>query len=330
MAFRLGSMIVEGELNNTKKNSTHGRIRLRGHKASLAVDLTGDCDPDLAGKRFRFEARPGADPTPGGDIDLKGLAWHQIGPTGDMTAARIVKTFDCPIEELMTRSKLGEPPPFERKRCLYLEWFSQNGRVVIELADPIITFVDEDGKEQVSEHASPLPPEIDALEPPGTLGLGVTAVSRDETGAWHAESEVLGLDDEEDYDEEAEDPLYELELMDDLIENSDGEPIGGIFAHLDRLPQADSLSDDKAERLLKRLLGELALYGIALHVCEHFTPRDAYRLLVETIAREESFHPELRGTGWVQNFMTAEFCPACEAKIQAEFEAEDPPSDQNS
>lgn len=289
-------------------------------------------------------------------MDLSGFAWHQIGPTGTMTAAHTVRTFECSVEEFIERSMRGDQPPTEWKRCLYLEWFSQNGRVVIELPDPIITFIEEDGKETVSEHASPLPIEIDTMEPIGEFGLGVTTISRDDDDEWHVKEEFFRegdeLGDEASRDgasgdeshgalerhlereareierairgEEGErDVVDELELMDDLIERGGGEPIASLFSHRERLPKAETLSEEAAYRLLKVLLVEMAMYGIAYHVCEHFSARDAYRLLVEIASKEETFHPELQGTGWVQNFTTSDWCAECEAQVEADYERED-------
>jgi hypothetical protein len=57
----------------------------------------------------------------------------------------------------------------------------------------------------------------------------------------------------------------------------------------------------------------LARCGVSLAVCHHFTPREAYRLLIEEICVEERAYRELQGTQWVQTFMTSEYCPQCEA-----------------
>ncbi len=108
----------------------------------------------------------------------------------------------------------------------------------------------------------------------------------------------------------------ELELMDELIERGVGEPVGALFDGPLRLRRPDQLNDREAEQELKALLAQLALHGIALDICVHFTAAEAYRLLVERICREENAYAELRGTQWVQHFSTADFCPAC----QAEFE----------
>jgi len=58
MAFRLGPHVVYGELRNTSHYATHGVLVLQGEapgeETVVHIDLTGDCEPDLRGKGFRF------------------------------------------------------------------------------------------------------------------------------------------------------------------------------------------------------------------------------------------------------------------------------------
>lgn len=363
MTLRLGDLVVQGELFNTTRYSVHGWLELEGSEQPLVFHLTGDCAADLAGRHIRFcsRRRPTAAPSDTAPEDegpdLSRLAWQQVGPTGTMTAAREVKVADCSATELYQRIKLGEPPPMRSVRCLYLEWFSQNGRVLVELPEPDIEFVPE---KQAEAPAS----EFDETQEPrsddendgdqATPGLGITSIQlSDDDGEGEIRQEVGPADllDEED-PEDCDDPyglipgelkqqfdsaaseldeaigvndegdatLRELELMDELIERGEGEPVGGLFEKPLKLPSPDQLDDTQAEKVLKVLLAELAIFGIALDVCEHFTPRDAYRLLVEQICREERAFPELRNTQWVQHFMTSEFCPQCEAEFEREME----------
>ena len=367
MALRLDGLVLCGELRNTRKNSTHGWLGLRGFDRPLVFELTGDCDPDLAGRYIRFEVR---DPPRHGDnasdtdesedaklerLRLSGLKWQQIGPTGTMTAARKVRVADCSTEELLFRCKHDEPPPMEWKRCLYLEWFSQNGRVVLELADPIIEFIEPNGE-------PPAGPEDAAIDespeesPPSAEegGLGITSFHLNEDGEVEITDEMAspGCDDEacegcndpyrlipnelqrqlDAESDEADRNLYgeddegdingELELMDELIDRGEGEPIGMLFDGPVRLPSPDSLDDVQVERELKGLLARLALCGIALHMCEHYTPRQAYRLLIEHLCMEEKGYAELRPTQWVQHFLTSEYCEACQAEDARAFEEE--------
>jgi hypothetical protein len=145
MALRLDLLVVDGELRNTEHYSTRGSLHLVGAEHEMYLELTGNCGPSLAGKRIRFTARPelqrlmlGDDSDAGQTVaDLGWLAWQQVGPTGTMEL-REVKTFECSVVEFARRSRLDEPPPVTFRPALYLEWFSQNGRVVVELVDPEI------------------------------------------------------------------------------------------------------------------------------------------------------------------------------------------------
>src|SRR5438067_1020122 len=105
MAWRLNDLVVRGEISNTEHYRVHGWLELRGQERALHLDLTGNCSPDLRGRRVRFEARTSHRTTEEG-ADLSGLAWHQIGVTGDMTAGHKVRVFDCSAEEFLRRSKL--------------------------------------------------------------------------------------------------------------------------------------------------------------------------------------------------------------------------------
>jgi len=353
MAFRIGDEVVCGEIINTSNYSTHGWLELRGRDQPVTLQLTGNCSEDLAGRHIRFEARqqpaapvdadpsdPESDDGPPGDDDVPkftsadrtGLAWQQVGPTGTMTAARKVNVADCSVEELRRRRELGEPPPARPKRCLYLEWFSQNGRVVIELVDPEIEFVEEDaiddaGDEQADNDTAEIQdetPPFDSSDNPfddededeedNPFQLIPDELQQQlDADAWATDREI-------EYGGEKPDVIREMELMDDLIEQGEGDPVGMLFDGPVKLPRPEQLNDEQVEESLKSLLAQLALYGIALHVCEHFTPRDTYRLLLEEICTEEHAYGQLRGTGWVQHFMTSEFCQKCDEEFDREYE----------
>jgi len=277
-------------------------------------------------------------------VELADLAKEQIGPTGTMTAKRRVKVALCTRTEFDRRCQMGEPPPAHWGNCLCLEWFSQDGHVRVEVPDPIIEFV-----------------EYTKLESPGDRPQSETLVSEIDTDAedvdgcsycphdpdWMAsdvpslfDSESGELDDPEESDSEwwnEEDKprfIREMELMDELIERGNGEIIGSLFDGPVRLPRPDQLDDAAVEKSLKSLLARLALFNISLDVCEHFSARDAYRLLIERICMEEQAYPELQHTQWIQHFTTAEFCPQCEAEWQRECEELDrrrrnqPPADE--
>lgn len=357
MAFRIGDMVVRGELINTRRNSVHGWLQFRGTRHRMVLSLTGNCGPDLAGRHIRFEARDaeaGEDDTVDPEesdkeaaerLGFAGMAWQQIGPTGTMVASRMVRVADCPPEELYMRCKLDEPPPTEWKRCLYLEWYSQNGRVVLEMPDPVIEFVD--GGDDPGTDDVPTDEELEA----GRMdGLSITSIHVNDDGEYEVRDETPHLEDGDEScdgnddpyglmpsdlqreldaqaratdralsDDDSDDVFREHELLDDLIEHGEGEPIGTLFDGLVRLKSPDSLDEAAAEQELKCLLIHLAMIGIAFDMCEHFTYRDAYRLLVEHICREQKAFKELRKTRWVQHFSTCDYCDAC----QAEFESDE-------
>ena len=353
MTCRLGEYVVYGELHNRRNYTTDGVIVLRGEMAEadtvIRLDLTGDCGADLKGKSVRFRPEEGE----GEEAiyyreEYRGFQDRQIGPTGTMTTQGWVRTLPCPVAEFMRRKKLGEPPPTPWKRRLYLEWFGQNGRVVVEMAGAVVEECVRlpEGEADEGDWAPllnlALPPES-LTKGPGP-GPGITIVRRNDDGAsidvWRPRprSEETG---EEAYEsipdalqqafdreaaavdlairggDDADGGAFEaeLELMDYCIEHEEGCPAGQLLEDLDRYPRPETLSDEEVEAQLKVLLGELALLNVALGVCEHFSPRDCCRLLLDTILAEEEVYEPLIGTGWVQHFTTHEFCPECEAEI---------------
>lgn len=353
MAYRLSDYVTYGELYATTHYGVYGFIVLRteeeeagGDHTVIRLELTGDPDPDLQGKHICFEPEEGSDIKYFRRADHKGLKMQQYGATGTMTAQGWVRTLPCSPEEYMTRSRLGEPPPTEWKNHLYLEWYGPNGRTVIELAGPLVELCtregDQDGEEDNGDW-EPLPNLVPKPEPyihgecePGEIELtAISAAGEVETctgseyvngeatqfnrlldgePAWESES---GADD---IDGEDEDPMAETWLMDACLENGEETPLAQLLGGIDDLPRPEDLDDEAVEVQLKVLLGRLALVGVALSVCEHCTPRDAYRLLLEKILPDEGAFEELVGTGWVQHFMTSEYCPACDAKSDELFE----------
>lgn len=352
MAYRLGEYVVYGELRNTSNYSTHGVLLLRGEADSennvVRFDLTGNPGPDLLGKTIRFRP-PEADEAgplfPRGE--WQGFHMRQIGATATMTADDWARALPCPVEEFVQRSKLGEPPPTEWVRRLYLEWYSQNGRVVVEIAGPIVEECvrpgdgdDDEGDWRILPQRAPIPdlskpssgPQITVLQLDGGVARSKTFIageSRDEHPDDAAGLQAM-LDREAAATERAlhggpplssDEDLAELELMDWCIEQGHEQPIVSLLASQDpaALPPADTLDDDTVEMQLKVLLGELARLGIALDVCPHFTPRDCYRLLRDTVLPKNGVYRELIGTSWVQHVSTWEYCPACESEAAADF-----------
>lgn len=340
MALRLSDWVVRGELFNTSRNQVHGWIELKGVEHPLMIELTGNCDSDLAGWHFRFEARPeyadAAEPLPK-------IAWHQIGPTQCLTAARKVK----PARTLEEAIAMRDLPREEWAPSLHLEWHSQNGRVVIDLIDPAIEYVEHRNFGDPPKKGPRRAPDdidetvLESEEWSGNAGEGGT-LADDPREAEDEQADPFGLvtpefqryldeqssgtdravlpDDARAHADVEDEEMLEIMLIDDVLENDEGEFIGSYLEPPGPLPPPSEVSDEEAEPILKMLLAHLALYGIALHMCEHFTPRDAYRVLMEEIAWEGRIHRRLLGTQWVQNYLTHEYCEKCEAQAEQEYE----------
>ncbi|TWU25187.1 hypothetical protein Pla52o_14850 [Novipirellula galeiformis] len=136
MAWRPEHLVTSGQLDNTLNGWTIGWLELDGIDERLQLKLAGNCHPDLAGWKFRIH-RTAPDPPKhfGSDEppDYSLLSRDQSGHVGDITADQMIKHFELSIDELGQRLREGEKPPFQWRRCLYLEWYSNhNGRVVIQ------------------------------------------------------------------------------------------------------------------------------------------------------------------------------------------------------
>ena len=309
--------------------------------------------PRTAGKHFRFE--PGEEDK--GEAvfrieDNRGFQISQIGPTGTMTAQGWARVLPCSVEEFMRRSELGEPPPTLWKRRLYLEWYGQNGRVVIEMAVPVVDVCVRERKDQDDEGEwEPLPnlalPPRE-IEPGAVTGPEITLIRLDgdevHTETWtpaepgpieeteapssaelqrqlDAEADAVdrAMRGETESSDDGDEAVREAELIDYCMDHCEEQPISSLLDGADKLRPADELDDQEVEAELKSLLARMALLGIALDVCEHFSPRDCYRLLRDKILPEPHAYAELIGTGWVTHISTYEYCEICEAMAESEF-----------
>lgn len=352
MTLRLGEYVVYGELRNTNNYSTHGIVVLRGkapgEETVLRIDLTGNCDPDLEGKHFRFL------PGEADDSDIHFVAEEntyvrdmQFGPTGIMTSQGWLRTLPCGVEEFLHRSKLGEPPPTPWKRRLFLEWYGPNGRTTIEMvgavveecirqpeddddegdwtpvpnladppdtadaepaAGPEFTILRQDGDEVHIEHWTP-PPGPERGE------HGYESVPGDLQRTLDRESAAIDRAIRGE-DGSGDDDTAELELMDYCLEHGETQSAASLLPDVGELPRPETLSDEEVEGQLKVLLAHLAFINVAFDVCEHFSPRDCYCLLVDTILKEKNTYAELIGTGWTQHFSTYDYCQDCDAEVE--------------
>lgn len=321
MAWRLGDFVLEGYFNNSRRNCTFGHLLLRGAEMPLTFELTGDPGEDLRGRVFEFTAR-GADAM-GPPPPDEGLAWRHIGPTGSMEWSR-VKDLKGDVADL----KRGKPLRYEWKPRLYLEWYSQNGRVVVELLDPEIRLLDGDplpDPEYPEENATRSGPSVTMLQHTENDRIEVTTFRpKDEAaddGPEDIEAYLERLNEETEARIRGEDPEFmrEMNIMEESLEGDAGEILGSLLEPR-QLPSPSDVDEERAEILVKSILVELALLSVAVHLCEHCTMREGYRYIVEEVLREGRVHPELKTTGWVQHYNYGEECARCEERILREYE----------
>ncbi len=124
-------------------------------------------------------------------------------------------------------------------------------------------------------------------------------------------------DGEEDF--EGERVLHEMKRMDYCLEHEEETPLSAFIGDYNQIPDPESLNDKEIEIELKSLLARLVMYGVVLDVCEHFSPRECLRLLLNEIIPDEGAYASLVRTGWAQHFCTWEYCTACEEELEKEF-----------
>jgi hypothetical protein len=114
MAWRISPYLVEGELDNTQPGKVTGWMRFAGMTEKVTFDLVGDFHRDIRGAKIHLLGQAyGALPPADAEAYLDGLAVHQSGKAGDITAGL---------------------PPRDYGDVPYVEVYSdQNGRLVIEL-----------------------------------------------------------------------------------------------------------------------------------------------------------------------------------------------------
>ncbi len=115
--------------------------------------------------------------------------------------------------------------------------------------------------------------------------------------------------------------LYES--WDEIFEGKKDVPLCTIFDPPLTIYPVDKLNDAEVESAFKVILRRLAMHSVALDMCEHFTCRDAYRLLVEEILPKYPVYPGLPLTGYVQHYSTWEYCRKCDEEFEAKWQAEE-------
>ena len=316
MTLFLSEYVSGGEIINSRLNSVHGYLAFHGCGRPVVLQLTGNCEGEMAGTHLRFDVRPdanGLEPLPVTEEQLNelDLAWMQIGVTAEMT--------------------LRKDPA-----RLFLEWHGQNGRTIVELQDPLLEFVDAVDETQEIEDDDSLDDLDDDDERPGTRTPQASFERIDDDDLSEPE-EIAEVDEEDPFglfpadlkesleSKEAWSPDIDDETLaqwkewDEVFDGTKDVPLSTLFDPPIRLPSSDSLNDDDVAALFRTILAQLALHNIAFHMCEHFTPRGAYELLRGHILPEHGAHPDLPRIGYTMNFDTAEFCDDCQEEADRKY-----------
>jgi hypothetical protein len=322
MAFRLRDYVTGGFILNKGGYSTWGRLAFRGYPHVVSFELTGYPSADLMGKHTEFDVPENdREPTPEDVAALRSLKDRHVGPTGCMSAEH----------------RAGGP---EAERCLFLEWWSGNGQVVIELPVSKVRFLTEaeiaEREQQAREEMEELIRESKARRESADDDAPGDYLSEDDEGEGfnllpgefedEMERKAQALDREAIApDADTSEFVREMELLDDLMEGKREEtPVRGFLDGLEIPPPHSIKSDAEAEQYLKPLLARLAFFGTTMDVCEHCTPKNAWRILVDLLLPELGVYEPLIGSNYVHHVCAYEVCEECVAKA-AEWDENDPP-----
>jgi len=315
MSWRLEDVVVFGEIINTRPNTVRGILKLRDRDITVHLHLTGNCGAGLAGRHFRFMPGEGSLPV-SYHFDFDNFDCQQIGPVGTIA-----------LDQLQTPSGYGDSESPEicndslgatGKQHLYLEWFSQNGRVLLDLIDAHIEFVTEgdDRPPQALDET----PTIEDTEVEEDIVVGNSSNEEDPYGLFPGDmDELIQLENafEQSLFPDVPPSWHE---MDKVFSDDLAVPICTLFDPPMKLYPDDQLNDKQVQQALQMLLARLAVHGICLDMCEHYTPRQAYCLLTKQILKEENVYPDLPNARYVQHFMTAEDCEQCQAEFEAQMD----------
>lgn len=130
MAWRIAENIVQGEIDNRLPGIIKGTLYLEGLKDPVHLHLEGNADPDLAGRLLTLRNLRPARRTE----NLDGFSRRQLGEAGTMTARHMVCLPTIGEEELKRCLAENRIIPTRWSEAVSLEWFSANGRVLVESA----------------------------------------------------------------------------------------------------------------------------------------------------------------------------------------------------
>lgn len=182
----------------------------------------------------------------------------------------------------------GQEPNGAARGSLSLEWFGQDGHIRVDRLPVQLRFVRE-------------------------------------TPALHPSTEDLEFDDPSPWRTLAELPTFEpveigssqfSDFLDEMCSGDCDRRIADVLQPIMQLRKTRELDDREVVVQLKSVLANLARHGITLDMCEHFSARQAYALLVDHLLQEELTYANLPSVGYVQHLMTHEHCEHCARELE--------------
>ena len=227
-----------------------------------------------------------------------------------MSAPRI---FATPEQlQCLSRQQIGPTGIMMHADSLTLEWHSQDGLIVADLspAELTLTEVCDDFKNAVLREntipASPLHDNTPWLFT-GLPSLDKLVVPR--RGRM-------------------EDRFALLDAM--LDGNAKERPLHELLPNTLQLPRVTQLDGLALQLKVKEILAHLAVLGVTLDMCHHFTPAQAYNMLLDLLDNEQ-IHAESAKSGFIVHYMSFDHCERCieEEESWVELERPRPPQDAN-
>lgn len=356
MTARIGDFVFKGELRNTRRNGVFGWIEF-APEFGIRIELTGNSTGLLQGKHIRFEgvnAKADRPPIPAELPEIvNNLADRQIGVVGELTLRKVSER-PTPNEGEQRSEEPVETAASDGE-FLYFEWFSQNGRVVAEIPNPTIEYITDESEPErdsievergdgydedfpgihLDEHglvehfdmeADDEEEDSEEVDPYGLFGsdLEQKVANSLDLGDSEKEPGANAAGDKKSWDEVMPDLDPETRAMyeqwDEIFEGKKDEPIAYLFETPLRLPRPERVeSEEDATTYVKAILAQLARLSVALDVCEHYSPRQTYELLMNEILPTAKVHPNLAASEMVQHYSSSDFCPACDAEFSADY-----------
>ncbi len=311
MVKLLKDCVVSGELDNSCGNSVQGFIVLRDRNfpdqlrqstpQTICISLTGNFNGSFQGHHFRFSAARSLVPasTKQHVVTPRELQSPQIGVIAAATLRRVHVPM-IPDGECVDAIQRVPHSPTKQLLCLQLEWWSQNGQVVLQLIDPQIEFYGEfqdcvrlDSSLMTCQDVTEL--HCDPAE--------FTAKT------YCAERRIRSVISDDIYDD------WRL-VSDDSLDRA----LVRLLPEDLQLPQPEDIRDEAgAWQSLRILLSHLASLSIAFDMCQHFSAMEAYRLLFERVLPDATVLHSRISSGFVMHFATWEHCHRCSEEFENHY-----------